>query len=226
MDYKHGYLLVGDTEKGYDKALEMALDILSIGKDNIFVNPDFSLFDVDNFTIGNARKIKEDSAKKSFHGKGRVFVIKTDSFTGEACNALLKTFEEPVGLSYFFVVTSSPENILETLYSRLVVLTFEREQWVSKEKEDFVLKFIKAGVDSRLKMIEKIMTDKIKAQKFLDSLEVCLKEKKGDGFDKEVVGALDEVLAQKINLAQRASVPKIILEYICLALPSGMVLLK
>ena len=222
MDYKHGYLLVGDTEKGYDKALEMALDILSIGKDNIFVNPDFSLFDVDNFTIGNARKIKEDSA----FIQPLSLQIKTDSFTGEACNALLKTFEEPVGLSYFFVVTSSPENILETLYSRLVVLTFEREQWVSKEKEDFVLKFIKAGVDSRLKMIEKIMTDKIKAQKFLDSLEVCLKEKKGDGFDKEVVGALDEVLAQKINLAQRASVPKIILEYICLALPSGMVLLK
>ncbi len=218
MNYHHGYLLVGGVEKAYEKALEMASDILAIKKENIFANPDISLFEVDSLTIDDARKIKEDSAKKSFHGHGRVFIIKTNSFISQACNALLKTFEEPEGLSYFFVVTSSPENILETLRSRLVVLNFEREQGVSKEKEDFVLKFIKAGVDKRMKMIEKIMTDKQKTQNFLDSLEVVLKQSMVKKC-KEAVDSLDEILRQKKNLSQRASSSKIILEYICLVLP-------
>ncbi|MBU1179158.1 hypothetical protein KKB69_02395 [Patescibacteria group bacterium] len=221
--YHHGYFLTGDREKAMDRALEMAAEILEIKKEALNSHPDFSLLETDNFAIGDARRVKENSAKKSFFGRGRIFVIKSNLFTREACNALLKTFEEPAGASYFFVVTASPENILETLRSRLTVLRFEEDKKLSKEKKDFIEKFFKSDSDKRLKLTEKFLKDKEKAKEktseFLDELEVVLRDTMAGKQEARMVEAVDELLKQRAYLLQRASSPKIILEYICLTFP-------
>lgn len=222
-EYGHGYLLVGDKEKALARALEMSSDILGTQKDELNLHPDFSLVETDNFAISDARKIKENSAKKSFFGHGRIFVIKSGVFTKEACNALLKTFEEPAGIGYFFVVTASPENILETLRSRLAVLKFEQDKKLSKEKNDFVEKFFKSSPEKRLKLTEKFLRDKEKMKEktleFLDELEVFLRGIMTDKRQAALIEAADELLRQRAYLTQRASSPKIILEHICLTFP-------
>ncbi len=214
-EYNHGYLLVGDTEKGLEKALKMSAEILNTKKPLLLANPDFSLIDADKFLILDARKIKQDSSKKSFLGKGRVFIIKSNSFTREAQNALLKTFEEPASKSYFLIITNSPENILETLRSRLTVLSFSKSRSLSKEKEEFTNKFLKVSVDKKLKLVEEISKEKEKTIEFLGALEMVFRRRLNS---KEDIDFLDDLLKQKINLSQRASSPKMILEYICLVL--------
>ncbi|MFC1756990.1 hypothetical protein ACFLZC_02460 [Patescibacteria group bacterium] len=216
--YHHGYLLVGDMEEGLNKALEMSADILGIKKESLLAHPDFSLLGLEGFGIGDARQIKEKSSKKSFHGKGRIFVIRSSTFTGEACNALLKTFEEPAGLSYFFVVTSSVENILETLRSRLMVLDTAGEKELPEKNKEFTEKFLKAGVDKRMDMVRPFVTEKEKVRNFLDSLESVLQEKVSQNLSKELVKALDEIANSRQMLSQRASSSKMIVDYICLVL--------
>ncbi|MFH1979416.1 MAG: hypothetical protein ABII97_03475 [Patescibacteria group bacterium] len=216
--YHHGHLLVGDLDQSLEKALKMASDILNTKKGALLAHPDFFCLETDSFKIGDARQIKELSSKKSFFGKGRIFIVKSSVFTDEACNALLKTFEEPAGLSYFFVITNSEDNILETLKSRLTVLKIKGQKILTENKREFVEKFLNADVSGRMKMTESFVADKDKVLEFLNSLECVLREKLPEGFSKEKVDSLEEIFRQREFLSLRASVPKMVVEYICLVL--------
>jgi len=219
MDYKHGYLLVGDLEKAEDEALSMASKILGKEKDGLKTHPDFLFVEESPLSINTARDIRAKSSKKSFFGKGRVFVIKTNFFTREAMNALLKTLEEPVGLNRFFLITSSKENLLETLRSRLMVLDFEVDQKLSREKEKFVLKFLKLPASKRIEMVSSFEDDKEKIFGFLGGVEIVLRGKLVSNFPNEFVSALGELNKQRNFISRRGIKPKIITEYLCLVLP-------
>ncbi len=214
----HGYLLTGDTEKAENTALEMAAKILETNTDRLKASPDFSFFANPSFTIDDARKVREGSSKKSFSGKGRVFVIKADTFTREASNALLKTLEEPMGLSRFFVITGSLENVLDTLRSRLSSITFYHSAELSKEREEFIKKFFGSSADGRIKMVQKISEDRKKTSDFLNGLEIFLEKRLTENFQENVIKALDDISRQRSFLGRRASSPKMILEHLSLTL--------
>lgn len=218
----HGYLLTGSIDRALEHALDSLSDILGVEKKSLHAHPDFSLFNVDKLTIDDARQIRTNSSKKSFSGKGRVFLIQTNFFTREACNALLKTFEEPSGLNYFFLITSSPENILETLRSRLVVINFNKEQTLSSDKREKINNFMKAKIDDRMKMTQGIIKNKEKTKErtleLLNDLEIILRENLLKSFSKETVELLGEINKYRGFLFQKGSSPRMILEHLALVI--------
>lgn len=219
--YRHGYLLVGDRALSLGAALKMASDFLSEAEKTLNSNSDFLLLEKGAFTIDDARLIRESSAKKSFSGKGRVFLIVSDSFTTEACNALLKTLEEPIADVLFLVVTASPENLLDTVRSRLTVLNFSlSDDFLPKEALASASDFLNSSVDERKKIAEKLDEESAAIFVFLNSLEIVLRELLIRDITKEIVFSLSQVLKHRQIIADKVSSPKMILEHLCLVLPS------
>jgi len=219
MDYHHGYLLVGNVEKARSHAFESATKILETKIDTLEMHPDFAVFEKPQLTITDARDIRDKSSKKSFLGKGRVFVIQANFFTKEATNALLKTFEEPAGSSHFFLITSSLGNVLETLRSRMAVLNFEIDRSLSKEKEKFVLKFLKSSISKRMEMTGSFEDDKEKILNFLGGLEIIFRESLVSGFSEEDVLVLDKLNEQRKFIYTRGLKPKLVTDFLALTLP-------
>jgi DNA polymerase III subunit delta' len=64
-------------------------------------------------------------AKRSFRGKGKVFIIdEADLMEPPAQNALLKTLEEPPPGTYLIMITASPQELLSTIRSRSQLVEF------------------------------------------------------------------------------------------------------
>jgi DNA polymerase-3 subunit delta' len=58
-------------------------------------------------------------------GRALVVVVRdADQLTPQAANALLKTLEEPVGSTYFVLLTSRPKRLLDTILSRTLPVRF------------------------------------------------------------------------------------------------------
>jgi DNA polymerase III delta prime subunit len=217
--YHHGYLLTGDVGAASRAATKMASEILEEKESSLRAHPDFSILKKETLTIGDARQIRENSSKSSFSGKGRVFVIQADFLTSEASNALLKTLEEPIGLSYFFLITASLGDILQTLRSRLVVSRFERVQKLSDEKRMFVEKFLSSLVPERIKLVKDFASEKEKTTGFLDGLEIVLRDGLLERFSEDIVKSLGELKKVRGFLSQRSSSLKMIIDHLCLTLP-------
>jgi DNA polymerase III subunit delta' len=67
------------------------------------------------------------AAYRPFEGERRVFVIEAaEAMAEESQNALLKTLEEPAAFAHLLLVTSEPEELLETVRSRCVPVRFDR----------------------------------------------------------------------------------------------------
>ncbi len=220
--FHHSYLMTGGAETAFKAALKMAAEILAVEESILTVHPDVKFYKNTTFLIGEAREIRDSASRKSFSGRGRIFIIKAGFFTSEACNALLKTMEEPAGLSYFFVITPSPENVPVTLRSRFILLQFGRPHKLPEAKEKFVKKFLKSLSQKRSEMVKKIAEDKEKTADFLDGLESVLAEQFRKNFRSdlsEIVFSLEEVEKHCRLLSFQSSAPKMILEHLCLVLP-------
>lgn len=199
----------------------MASDFLGEAGKTLNSNSDFLLLEKSVFAIDDARLIRESSVKKSFSGKGRVFLIVSDSFTTEACNALLKTLEEPIADVLFLVVTASPENLLGTVRSRLAVLNFSlRAASLPEETLGSTRNFLNSSPNERKKMAEKIGEENGEIFAFLNGLEFVLRDFLVTDITKEAVFSLEQVLKHRQIIADKVSSPKMILEHLCLVLPS------
>ncbi|MCF7835979.1 MAG: hypothetical protein K9M15_02565 [Candidatus Marinimicrobia bacterium] len=220
----HGYLLVGDAGKAKEKAIKMTNEIFGLdeNKNSVSSHPDFWLIETDLFSIDNAREVRRKSYRRSFMGKGRVFVVEANFFSSEASNALLKTFEEPVGINYFFIITNSLENILETLRSRLIVLNFEKNSELTNGQSEVINKFLISNPDKRTELVKDIIEDKNKVSGFLDDLEVVLRERVGGNFSEEDVSSLSKLGNCRQLLFQRSSSPRMILDYLSCIIPSNI----
>ena len=75
--------------------------------------------------IEQIREIQSIAAYAPVEGKARVFVIReADNVTEAASNAFLKLLEEPPRETYFFLTTSRPHKLLQTIRSRTTVVRF------------------------------------------------------------------------------------------------------
>lgn len=179
-------------------------------------NPDFYHEKFEVLGIDESRRIKENHLSKSFvEGNKRIFIIEADGMTHEAQNSLLKIFEEPHEDSHFFLIMPSPEVLLPTLKSRLLILENHQESKSFTEAEKF-LKLSKkdkvAFVDEIAKQISDEVATKADAQEFLTSLELALYK---NGIEKNSV-ALKAILKAKDYLNDRSPSVKQLLEYIAL----------
>jgi hypothetical protein len=214
----HSYLFTGDIDKAQQRALGLAAEILGIQTQKLGAHPDFIILEKSPLAIQDARHIRERSSKKSFSGRGRVLLIRADILTREACSALLKTLEEPAGLSYFLLVTNSKDNIPATLRSRMTVVEFKKEKSLPKEQQKLIEEFLKSAIPQRQTMVNSFMQDKEKTLDFLSGLEVILEQHLLADL-KGKAALAEEILEKKNLLFSRGSSPKMILEHICFVLP-------
>lgn len=113
LESGHAFLIAGNTE-----LLPSLLGVLEKEGVQVRGNADSYVRTYTSFGIEEARELCERAQARGLSDR-RVFVLATPSITGEAQNALLKTFEEPPAGAIFFLVIPSPDTLLPTLRSRM-----------------------------------------------------------------------------------------------------------
>jgi len=82
--------------------------------------------ELQQISVQQIRKIVLPHAAYAAHeGKGRIFIVRrAEEMSIEAANALLKTLEEPRQGTFFVLLTSRPDRLLDTIRSRTLKLRF------------------------------------------------------------------------------------------------------
>lgn len=190
-------------------------------------NPDLSIESYDSFGIDESRHLTEVQSRAGFEGSDavarKIFIIGAKSFTHEAQNALLKTFEDPTAGTHFFFIIPRAEVLLPTLRSRVLVVreagaVLEDEAKVSAEI------FLGSTLAERFTLIKKLTehkkgesVDREMIRRMLDHLERILYTRHAG----ERVGSdiFHEIYQTKTYLADRGSSPKMLLEHLAIGHP-------
>lgn len=246
MDYlfdhykKTGYLHHAHIIEGaYDEVATLLVDALArhLGIETKS-NPDLTVISYDSLGIDEARALSDMQTRAAFGlpgsavgGARKIFIIGAKSFTHEAQNALLKTFEEPTAGTHFFFIVPYADTILATLKSR-VILTDGRPTSISKdEAKDLAEKFLSNTLAERFAMIKKLTehkkgepVDRDVIRRILDHLERILYTRlagpwRSQANKKERSDIFREIYQAKTYLADRGSSPKMLLEHLAISCP-------
>jgi len=125
--------------------------------------------------LRDAVKLSPSSAKK------KVYIIdEAHMLTTEACNALLKTLEEPPDHVVFILATTNPEKLIETIRSRTTEILFAKPSAVEI-----------------IRALEKVARgEKIKIPK--ESLDIIARASRGSFRD--AVKILEQLVSEKVGL--------------------------
>ncbi len=166
-------------------------------------SPDYFTFKQELFGIDDARKINDLAARKAF-GEKKVLLISPERITPEAQNALLKTFEEPVEGTHFFLNLRDESVVIPTLRSRVEVVRLSGQE-VEKEAG----KFLAGSLKDRLNFAKKFAEAEKNLSSFLDDLL-------------KLVGNLEqkkEIFKVRLVSDQRGASSRLVLEHLALVLP-------
>jgi DNA polymerase III delta prime subunit len=187
-------------------------------------NPDFMVARHDAFSIDEARALKDVQTRAAWSGTRKIFVIGADSFSHEAQNALLKTFEEPTEGSHFFIIIPRAELLLPTLRSRVLVVPAQ-DSGVDDKAKALADKFLESTLENRFAMVKKLAekkdgdtVDRELFRRILDQIERALhaRGKGKSGIIREEV--FHEIHQAKNYLATRGASPKMLLEHIAMVI--------
>jgi len=91
--------------------------------------------------ISQIREIEQFLILKSYGGKLKSVIIKEAHFMNqESQSCFLKTLEEPRGDTLFFLITSYPEVLLPTIFSRCQIIKFIRKDEEGGVEEEKILR--------------------------------------------------------------------------------------
>lgn len=197
----HAYLLVGDCDAA-EEFLHLHLSERGI---SIKGSPDFYSWREKLFGINDARDLIESAAHKAF-GKCKIFFIAPEKISLEAQNTLLKTFEDPIPDTHFFLVAREEELIIPTLRSRMQSIRVQHS--VSNNEAE---KFLELGPKERINYVKKFVDMEDNLSVFLDKLMLFLREAK----EHELLKKVFEV--RKFS-DDRSTSSRLILEYLALVL--------
>lgn len=188
----------------------------------LHANPDYLLIERVSFSVEDARAIRSWQELAPL-GEKKVLILYTDFITGEAQNALLKTFEEPVADTHIFFAVPNPDILLPTLLSRVQIIVPPVNAGAEDNEE--AKKFLKMKIGERMSFIQKLAEKsededasaqvRERAVGFLNDLEFLLA--------KDIVKnqkKLDELIRLKKYLYMPGSSVKMILETIALTVDS------
>ena len=147
MTYVGAYLV-----RGGEAALETLLDRLGKEKTIERGSPDLFTRAYRKFGVDEAEELRSRARSRPVAAAQRVFAFFAPTMTREAQNALLKTFEEPSAGALFFLITPSPEMLLDTLRSRLQPLVLEETSAASSPVD--AKEFLAAPAAKRLEMLK------------------------------------------------------------------------
>jgi len=220
QELSHAYLIEG----GYERTRTSLFGFFEKGLGmDIHGNPDIFEHAFETFGIDDSRALKEMQSKRGIGKNGRFFVIYAESFTGEAQNALLKTFEEPAEDVHFFIVVPNADVLLPTLQSRFLRISAE-EGAAKDETSDarkLALEFASSKPHERLNIVKPMVEEKDKkaAMSFLSELEYVFSKDASGTSDKASKDFLKEVIKYKGYLHARGSSVKMVLEALALLAP-------
>ena len=123
--FAQAYLISGPAGSGKrDLVGKLAAALLST-KGDPFAHPDVHALEPQMKTrvIGAEamRELLGNLQMRSLHGGVKIaIIVEADRLNEAAANALLRTLEEPLGPTYFFLVSTQPEQILSTILSRCI----------------------------------------------------------------------------------------------------------
>lgn len=229
----HAYIIEGQKREILPLLLPVFEQQMGI---RIRGNPDFTILEYQSLGIDESRELSLRQSRAGFGesapGQGnnsprKIFIVSAESFTHEAQNALLKTFEEPTPHTHFFVIIPRLHILIPTLKSRVIIVRGRNLFPPKDEMRDFAEKFLNSPLQERLAIIKKItetkkdeVVDREKIRRILDHLEQILYtrfagEKKGG----EQSNIFHEIYQTKTYLTDRGSSPKMLLEHLAIALP-------
>ncbi len=93
------------------------------------IHPDVDVLSPEGtfITVDQIREINREVALRPFEARVRVYVIlEAESMNVPAANAFLRTLEEPPPHAHFVLVSSQPEELLDTIVSRCQRVPFRR----------------------------------------------------------------------------------------------------
>ncbi|OHA91214.1 MAG: hypothetical protein A2758_01945 [Candidatus Zambryskibacteria bacterium RIFCSPHIGHO2_01_FULL_49_18] len=194
----HAYLLVGEREAAerylYELCKYQGLTLIG--------SPDYFIFNEALFGIDEARRLGEQAARKAFVER-KIFFITPEKITLEAQNALLKTFEDPVEDTHFFLAVREEGLIIPTLRSRMVTWRLDRQ--VAVQPFEFEAQnFLKLPLKDRFEFVRKFVEKEKNLSVFLDEL-LCVTKSK-------------EVYKMRLYSDDRAISARLILEHLALVL--------
>ncbi len=185
-------------------------------------NPDIMVIEYSSFGVNEARSLRESQMQCSFSGGRRIFVVGAESFTREAQNALLKTFEEPTSGTHFFIIVPHLDIILPTLKSRVVMIESNSPP-VKDDTKIFAEKFLDSTLEQRFVMAKKLtevkkgeQVDREKIRRILDHVERILYTRTAGNPDN---GIFREIFQAKTYLADRGSSAKMLLDHLAITIP-------
>jgi len=206
----HAYLLLGERGEA-DKFLENIFEDVGITP---MGNPDVFVLDTDVFGVDDARSLGDKAIEKAF-GERKVFVIHAQKFTPEAQNALLKTLEDPVPNTHFFITAREAQMFLPTLLSRLHQVNVGGELEESNDAKKFLKKTLKQRIDFASRFAGDVKDGKRGAgalAEFIDSLLLILKEEGAPH------STLKRVLDVRTYARDSAAMPRLVIEHLALVL--------
>jgi DNA polymerase III delta' subunit len=131
-------------------------------------------------TISKAREAQSFLSYKSYYGSLKfVIVDEAEKMNTEAQSCFLKTLEEPKGQTLLVLVSSKPEMLLPTIYSRCQNIKFFRPKNLQPNSEKVAKEQV--ILSELLKVINSDFSEKFKYAKSID-------------FEKQKIGEILEVL--------------------------------
>ena len=218
-DLFHAYVVGGARAN----ARALISDLLTSHKVPQNAGPDYCVVECVNFTIDDARNLREWQGL-SPQGEKKIHLIFADFITHEAQNALLKIFEEPTPATHMIFAVPKPDILLPTLLSRVQVLlpaktSFSKDVFAGSSAPDFLKMSLSERVVFIGKIIEKSDSEEAsaevreKAVAFLETLERHFAERSVQNREQ-----LEMILNFKKYLFMSGASVKMILETIALTI--------
>ncbi|MDP2641777.1 MAG: hypothetical protein Q8P21_00580 [bacterium] len=211
----HANLLIGSPEETEVYLRTLCAETLGIKLQN---NPDFFAFRSDTFGIDEARELKLLSTRKALtsvvsgQAGRKIFFITSMRLTGEAQNALLKTFEDPSPGTHFFLSVREESLIVPTLLSRMQTIRVStRSTPISNDAE----KFISLTIKERLMFAKKFADAEKSLPDFLDDLLLELRKRVGQAGNGL---SIENVYKIRRFAHGSAALPRLVIEHLALVL--------
>lgn len=142
----HAQLILGGTDSY----------LVSIPEEDRMPGSDVQVFQYETFGILESRQLQQTAYLSPVEREHRAFIVRFESITLEAQNALLKLFEEPPEAARFYISAPRKDLFIPTLLSRFYIHDEEKDTGLGADTQ----LFIEGSYKERLDSIAKKMKEK------------------------------------------------------------------
>ena len=172
--------------------------------------------------VGQIRSVQNFLSYKSYNGGYKIVIVENaERMNVEAQNCFLKTLEEPKGNTLIFLITSKPDMLLSTIFSRCQTMKFSKPAGLDEnpekaEREKELLKNLLPVINStyadKFKYVKEIDFEKQSATEIIYVLQKYLRK---DLIKNKKILKLTEEISNKLlftNANQKLALEILLME--------------